>query len=263
MESSQRRHPTAPVAPYLGGKRQLARTIIERIERIPHVTYAEPFVGMGGVFLRRTRPVKAEVINDFNRDVAGFFRILQRHYSAFLEMMKFQITTRAEFERLAVTPPATLTDLERAARFLYIQQTSFGAVGRVFGVDPIAGARFNVTKLAPMLDELHDRLAGVIVECLHYADFIRRYDRAGTLFYLDPPYWDTEDYYGKDLFTKADFERLAQLLAGIKGRFILSINDVPQIRQIFSAFRQQRVKVTYTVRGGEPKRTGELIISGR
>jgi len=68
-------------------------------------------------------------------------------------MVRFQLTTRAEFERLVGTPPEILTDLERAARFLYIQRTSFG--GRVtmptFGVAPDRPARFDVTTLGPML----------------------------------------------------------------------------------------------------------------
>lgn len=106
-----------PVAPYLGGKSRLAKTIVKRINAIEHTTYAEGFVGMGGVFLRRTHKPKVEVINDYNQELATFFRVLQRHYVAFLEMMRFQITTRAEFIRLTNTDPQTLTDLKRAARF--------------------------------------------------------------------------------------------------------------------------------------------------
>ena len=105
---------TDPVAPWLGGKRNLARRICAAIDATPCTTYAEPFVGMGGIFLRRTRRPKAEVINDRGRDVANLFRILQRHYVAFLDTLRFQLTTRAEFERLVATDPDTLTDLERA-----------------------------------------------------------------------------------------------------------------------------------------------------
>ena len=109
-----------PVAPYVGGKHLLARSIIESIMAIPHTCYAEPFIGMGGVFLRRPERAKSEVINDYNREVANFLSLLQRHYIPFMEMMRFQITTRTEFERLTRTRPDTLTDLERAARFLIL-----------------------------------------------------------------------------------------------------------------------------------------------
>ncbi|MHA1570507.1 MAG: DNA adenine methylase, partial [Alphaproteobacteria bacterium] len=123
--------PVRPAAGYIGGKRQLAKTIIERIETVPHTTYAEPFVGLGGVFFRRRQRPKAETINDLNGDIANFFRILQRHYPQFMECLRFQIASRKEFERLKVTDPSTLTDLERAARFLYLQKSSFG--GKVTG----------------------------------------------------------------------------------------------------------------------------------
>ena len=86
--------PVRPVAPYLGGKRGLAKTISERIKSVPHTTYVEPFVGMGGVFLRRPFRAKGEVINDLNRDVANLFRILQRHYVALMDMLRWQVTSR-------------------------------------------------------------------------------------------------------------------------------------------------------------------------
>lgn len=138
MESSIRRvAPVSPVAGYVGGKRRLAARIIERIEATPHNLYAEPFVGMGGVFLRRSLVPKVEAINDASRDVACLFRVLQRHYQAFLDMLKWQVASRSEFERLAQTEPDTLTDLERAARFLYLQRLTFGGkvAGRTFGID--------------------------------------------------------------------------------------------------------------------------------
>jgi DNA adenine methylase len=255
--------PVKPAAGYIGGKKQLAKTVIRCIERIPHDTYAEPFVGMGGVFLRRRRVPKGEIINDRSGDVATFFRILQRHYVPLIDMLKWQITGRAEFERLKAANPATLTDLERAARFLYLQRTAFGGkvAGRNFGVDT-AGGRFNVAKLQIILDALHERLTGVTIECLPWADFIARYDKPGTLFYLDPPYWGGESDYGEGLFDRADYERMADVLRGLKGRFILSINDVPQIRKTFAGFQMRKVTVTYTLAGGrKAPRAGELIIT--
>lgn len=109
--------PVRPVAAYIGGKRGLAKRIGERIKVIPHDTYAEVFVGMGGVFFRRDVRPKSEVINDFSQDVATFFRVLQHHYVAFTDMVRWRISSRSEFERLIATDPDTLTDMHRAARF--------------------------------------------------------------------------------------------------------------------------------------------------
>ena len=90
--------------------------------------------------------------------------------------------------------------------------------------------------------------------------FVRRYDSPSTLFYLDPPYWHCEDYYGKGLFERADFDRLNAVLSAIKGRFILSINDVPEIRRLFAWATTEEVPVTYKFNG--TKRVTELVISG-
>ena len=221
---------------------------------------------MGGIFLRRASQPRAEVINDRARDVANLFRILQRHYPQFLDCLRFQLTTRTEFERLVAVNPDTLTDLERAARFLYLQRTAFGGKvsGRSFGVSRDRPGRFNLTTLEPMLEDLHSRLAGVIIECLDWADFIPRYDSADTLFYLDPPYWGCEDDYGKAMYERADFERLAQLLANLKGRFILSLNDLPEVRETFSSFAMSEVRTTYTISSSHHASNGErgeLLIS--
>jgi len=260
--SLRRVNPARPAAAYIGGKKQLATRLIELIERVPHTTYAEPFVGMGGIFLRRGFAPKAEVINDVSGDVTTFFRILQRHYVPFMEMLRYQLTSRREFERLTATDPATLTDLERAARFLYLQRTAYGGKvrGRNFGVSLGMPARFDVTKLAPLLEEVHERLAGVVIECLPYGDFIDRYDGPGVLFYLDPPYFGSEDDYGKGIFGRDDFNKLAAHLRGIKGMAIVSLNDTPEVRAAFEGFEWEEVGLTYTVNGTNPIEAQELII---
>lgn len=257
--------PVSPAAGYQGGKRNLARRICAIIDRTEHDGYAEPFVGMGGIFLRRSTRPRAEIINDISGDVATFFRVLQEHYPYFIDMLRFRIASRHEFERLCALPADRLTDLQRAARFLYLQRLSFGGKvrGRAFGVDSRAGARFNISKLEPMLADIHDRLAGVVIEQLPYEVFLARYDRPGMLFYLDPPYFGCEGDYGAGTFDRADFARLAAALAQARGKFILSINDRPEIRACFAAFEMREVETTWTI-GTADKRAGkvsELLIS--
>lgn len=255
--------PVRPIAPYVGGKRALAKTVIAKIEAIPHELYAEPFVGMGGVFFRRRRRPRKEVINDISADVVTLFRLLQRHYQQLLDVLKWQICSRAEFERLMAVDPSTLTDLERAARFLYLQRAAFG--GRVaerhYGVDYNVGARFNLTKLVPLLEDVHERLCGVDIERLPYADLVRRYDRPTALFYLDPPYFGSEGDYGAGVFSADDFGRLSDLLEGLQGRFIMSINDTPEIRDLFAGFEIEAVDVNYRL-SGKVTPARELLISG-
>uniref|UniRef100_UPI0035B2285E DNA adenine methylase n=1 Tax=Paenirhodobacter enshiensis TaxID=1105367 RepID=UPI0035B2285E len=256
--------PAAPVAPWLGGKHRLCRRIIERVEAIDHSAYIEPFVGMGGVFLRRSWRPKLEVANDRNGEITNLFRILQRHYPQLMEVMRFQIASRREFERLRSTPPETLTDLERAARFLYLQRLAFGGqLGGVFGVSPTTGPRWSLARIEPILEDARERLDGVVLENLDWAEVIERYDSAGALFYLDPPYFGGEDDYGKGLFDRAQFARMADQLAAIKGGFLLSINDTPEIREVFGRFHLEELKLSYSVSAAGSTEARELLVSNR
>nr|WP_322111224.1 DNA adenine methylase [Tistlia consotensis] len=248
----------------MGGKRTLAKRLTSILDDVACTTYAEPFVGMGGVFFRRTRRPKVEVINDLSGDVANLFRMLQRHCNALIETVRWQITSRTEFDRLLAADLSTLTDLERAARFLYLQRLAYGGrvTGRTFGVTPEMPARFDVRKVVPLLEVAHERLSGVVVERLPYVDFLERYDRPGTLFYLDPPYHGSERVYGQE-YGAADHERLADVLARLRGRFLLTINATEHTRRLFAHFQLEEAAVSYGLQGqGRRFQAKELIVSG-
>lgn len=256
--------PCKPAAPYLGGKTHLAKAIIELINQTEHTSYAECFVGMGGVFFRREFSPKTEIINDYNKEVSNLFRILQTHYVAFMDMLKWQITSRSDFERLIETNSETLTDMQRAAKFLYLQRTSFGGkvTGQHFGVQREGTARFDITKLTSILEDVHERLSSVVIECLDYKPFIKRYDHPKCLFYLDPPYYECENDYGKNMFSRDEFAVMADLLSSIKGKFILSLNDHPEVRKTFKSFNISDVTTIYSVGGrNKSSRAKEILIT--
>ncbi|MGN1080218.1 MAG: DNA adenine methylase, partial [Alphaproteobacteria bacterium] len=104
-------------------------------------------------------------------------------------------------------------------------------------------------------------LAGVTIERQDFETFIKHYDTKDTLFYLDPPYWGNETDYGKGVFCRADFERLKNVLTGIKGRFILSLNDTPQVKELFKNFTIEQTDVTYSISKTACCNRSEVIIS--
>jgi len=165
--------------------------------------------------------------------------------------------------RTLSSTPATLTDIQRAVRFMYLHRLAFG--GKVADITLAATStrppKFNAAKLEAELRESSHRLQGVILERLNYDAFIARYDKPTTFFYIDPPYWDCETMYGKGIFAKADFDALATQLRAIKGKFLLSINDTPEIRAIFAGFEMREVELTYSLcrSGGTAAR--ELLIA--
>lgn len=159
--------PVRPIAPYLGGKRMLARRLTALIDTIPHRSFVDVFAGMGGVFLRRTSRPKLEVVNDLSRDVSNLFRVMQRHPDALAAEVARRVTSRDEFHRLRDLDPETLTDLERADRFIYLQACAFGGkvTGRNFGVDATAqgAAAYDARRMAERIAAIHARLAGVVI----------------------------------------------------------------------------------------------------
>ncbi len=254
-----------PIAPYLGGKRNLAKRLCALIDTIPHRSYVEPFVGMGGVFLRRPRAAPVEVINDLSGDVANLFRVVRRHYEPFVEELRWLPASRDEFERQKRMDPTALTDIERAVRFLYLQRLAFGGrvTGRTFGVRPDQSSRIQLTRLRADLKALSRRLEPVTIEQLPYQDVIRRYDARGALFYLDPPYDETEGY-GTG-FGRSDYVAMAEQLGRISGSFMMSINATPFVRETFAAFDIEEIETTWTLSSaaaGRGLRVTEFIIRG-
>ena len=155
-----------PLAGWLGGKKLLAKRIIARIDAIPHRCYAEPFVGMGGVFLRRTRKPKAEIINDRNGEIVNLFRVTREHPDELARQFRWCLASRQEFRRLIAVSPETLTDIQRAARFAYLQRLSFGGkpahllVNSQMGTDAHHPATLRAERMRRLIAAAHKRLQG-------------------------------------------------------------------------------------------------------
>ncbi len=258
-----------PLAPWFGGKKYLAKRIAARIAAIEHRCYAEPFVGMGGVFLRRATRPKSEIVNDRNVEIVNLFRVAREHPEELIRQFRWTLSARDEFRRLIAVAPETLTDVQRAARFAYLQRLSFGgkpaheATAGQMGPSAHHPARLTAQRMGRLIAAVHRRLQAVHIECLDWDAFIRRYDRPFTLFYLDPPYWGHENDYGKGIFQRADFARMADILSKLKGAFILSLNDIPETREMFARFYIEPVVTRYSANAKSQRRAAELLISNR
>ena len=119
--------------------------------------------------------------------------------------------------------------------------------------------RINLLRLEEDLSDSHLRLAGTTIENLPWQEFIGRYDRPETFFYLDPPYYKAP-YYTVNLGLD-DYAEMAKILASIEGKFILSINDHPEIRDLFKSFKIKPVELKYTVSKTEQTIGKELLVS--
>lgn len=249
----------SPLA-WLGGKSRLADRIIERMP--PHTTYCEVFAGAAWVLFRKPES-KVEVINDINRDLVTLYRCVKHHLAELVAQFRWMLVARDEFDRFLATPAETLTDIQRAARFYYLAKASFGArINKpTFGISAGGPPRLNLLRIEEDLSEAHLRLARVFIEHRPYDQVIDRMDRPETLFYLDPPYWGCEGDYGPAIFGREDFTRLADQLGSVKGQFILSLNDRPEVREVFGRFHIEAVRTSYSINAHKNQAAGEVLIT--
>ncbi|MBD8223088.1 DNA adenine methylase [Pantoea agglomerans] len=247
-----------PIVPWIGGKRRLAKHILPLFPA--HTCYVEPFSGAAALYFLKT-PSKTEIINDINGELVNLYRVVKHHLEEFVRQFKWALVSRQIYKWLQDTPEETLTDIQRAARFYYLQKQAFGGkvAEHTFGTSTTSAPRFNLLRIEEELSMAHLRLSRTLIEHLDWQQCIMRYDRPHTLFYCDPPYWGTEGY-GVE-FGLENYDHMAELARSIKGKMIISVNDIPEMRQAFDGLNIQTVDISYNLKvTGKATPRKELVI---
>jgi len=230
-----------------------------------HKQYVELFFGAGWVFFKKEQS-KYETINDLDNDLITFYRVLQNHLEEFVKQFKFLLSSRKIFEDWKNQIECDgLTDIQRAVRYYYIQKHAFsGRVKtRTFGVSKMRYPRINLLRIEEQLSELHLRLMRVQIENLPYERCLTTYDSKDTFYFLDPPYYQ-KPFYKHNFDNISDFEILRDNLSRIKGKFIMTHHDVPEIRDIFKGYHIEPIDIKYSAGNSNKAKTQasktELII---
>lgn len=228
--------------------------------------FIDVFGGSGSVLLGKPEIHPFEVYNDFDRNLVNLFRCMKERTMATIRELGFcNLNSREDFiairrffeheqfsdwyltEELGLTeiilPPPEAKELQelrkritedydvrRAAMFLKLLRYSYSSSCKSYASQP-----FDIRKLFGLIQELENRMANVIVENQDFETLIRHYDRPDSFFYADPPYYSTESMYEVG-FGWDDHVRLRDTLKQIKGKFLLSYNDCPEIRELYEGF---------------------------
>lgn len=245
--------------PWAGGKRWAVRHILPRIPE--HVCYCEPFAG--GLAVLLNKPVsKCEVINDTHDELIGFYRCVRFHHQALMDEMAGMLTSRTEF-KAAIAQPG-LTDIQRAARWFMRRRTCFGGEDTSFGVSTTGKPGGALNDAVQRIAELHARLGHVTIESLDWSRCLQMYDRPHTFFFIDPPYiGGAQSAYAS--FTIDDMRRLATAIRALKGRWMLTVNDSAELRDLFSFGKQTRLERANGISnnlGRTGRRYAELFVEG-
>ena len=214
---------------WVGGKKALRDEIVLRLNQKCD-RYVEVFGG-GGWVLFHKQPGKFEVYNDFNSNLANLYRCVRDKPAELCEALRYTLNSREDFEyiRNILHSKGEIPDIKRAAYFYQVIRQSYAS-----GLDSFGAQPHNMWRNFPLIHEASARLQTVVIENKDFEKLISQYDRPNTIFYLDPPYFETEDYYEDVGFTEKDHERLRDALMSIEGKFLLSYNDCPEIRQLYS-----------------------------
>lgn len=245
-----------PVIPWIGGKRRLIDWILPKFPN--HHCYVEAFCGAGALYFAKP-PSQVEVVNDFNNELINMYRVIKNHPEELVRQFKWALSSRQIYEWHKMTPPETLTDIQRASRFFYLQKLAFGGKvdGQTFGTAPTTPPRLNLFRIEEDLSQAHMRLQSTYVENLSWEKVVAKYDRPETLHYLDPPYWETEGY-GVN-FGFEHYELMADFAKSCEGSVIISINDHPDIRRVLAGMHMETRPIKYTVGGGQGSDAVELL----
>lgn len=225
---------------WVGGKSRLRKKIIDLIP--PHTCYLEPFAGAAWVLFGKS-PSDVEILNDRDEDLITFFRVVRAKPEELIAAFEWELVSRAEFERLAALDSSQLTDVQRAHRFYYLIMAGWGGELNYprFQTSIMDGGHGNrlfgaLKNLRKRIEPIHKRLSTVIIENLDWRDCINRYDRLGTVMYLDPPYPGNKCNYAHNMRDWQDHQELAARLARTQCSWILSSYDTPDIHSLFQEY---------------------------
>src|ERR1700720_4233249 len=139
---------------YIGGQTRLASKILSLLPE--HTTYVEPFAG-GAQVLFHKQPSNVEVLNDLDFEVVNFFRVCQWHYEEFVRYLRFCLVSRKLHELHVKSDPATLTDIQRAGRFFYLQKNSWGGLilKQKFHYGVTKSSNYNLARIPEIIERPH------------------------------------------------------------------------------------------------------------
>jgi DNA adenine methylase len=258
-----------PILKWAGGKQQLLPRLLPKVPD-EYTKYIVPFLGGGALFFA-LRPINA-VIADSNPELINLYRITADSVEALIDILSKLKTDREDYYKIRNTNPAILSDIEKAARTIYLNRTCFNGLYRVN-----RQGRFNVPygrHKNPRIcfpDEL--RAASEVIKrstilCADYRDVLTRYAAKGDFIFLDPPYLPVSQYsdfkrYTAEQFYEEDHVKLAEEVVRLHGlgcHIILTNSNHPLVHELYGQFPIEVVPTRRNISKNGNNRTGEDVI---
>ena len=257
--SEEKHKPLNSPFKWVGGKSRLRKYVIELLPE--HTCYLELFSGAAWTLFGK--PLSdVEIINDIDQDLVTFFRVLREKPEELIASFEWELVSRAEFERLAELDTSQLTDVQRAHRFYYLIMAGWGGELNYprFQTSVTDGGHGNrligaLKTLRQRLQPVHERLRTVIIENLDWQPCLERYDRLGTVMYVDPPYPGNKCNYAHNMRGWDEHHLLAERLKNAKCKWIrLLLRHPRNAHPFFQSLHFRRTVRVGNERGKEWRR---------
>lgn len=244
---------------WIGGKKSSRDIIIPRFP-IYYEKYIEVFGGGGWILFGKPPGNDHEVFNDFNSNISNLFYCVREHSEELIEKLRYVLNCREDFDRIKhiISEKAEIGDVQRASEFYQLIRYSYAS-----SCDSFGGKPHSMWGNFPLIEQASRRLQRVVIENKDFEKLISAQDSEVSFFYCDPPYFSTESYYENVGFKTADHERLRDSLKNISGKFLVSYNDCPEIRELYDGYEMYSYERLNNIRqrfdGGSM--FGELLIA--
>lgn len=230
---------TDNILKWIGGKQTLAGWFVSMMPF--HKKYYEVFYGAGNVFNQK-EPAQQNIINDLNKNLINLWRVIQdeKKMQELCFMLDFALYSKNMFDEFLQVYKNQyewdkLNDVTRAFMYLYLNRTSFNGMFQSYSRVDNGSSLY---RLKPIIKKIYQKFqfAGVVIDNLPFQKFLENIDDEKDVFiYLDPPYWVTlkEKYYEKQMSEAEHWELRDKLLTYNKTKWMLSYDDVPEIRDMY------------------------------
>lgn len=220
-----------------------------------HKTYVEPFAGSLAVLLAKPA-ARLEVVNDLNHDLITFYRYVRWHKEALFDELQKYTSSRMEFDALKAMEPQT--DLQRAVKWYLVKVNSFGAQDGTFQLSRTRFSGFEPERHLALIEAVSERLRNVTIESRDWEWVVGYWDGPETFIFLDPPYVECGVTAYRP-FSEAEMIRVRDRLMTLQAKWVLTCDNSPTCRKIFSGLPWKEVGISYTV-GTKAKEASELIV---